>query len=273
LSIQHWQALVDAEHAQSDRMRGVPPPADFWPMHAQAFRADPRRSDDPIVNRLLQEVAPHHTLMDVGAGGGRLALPLSLRCRHVVAVEPSPSMLSVLRQQVSDFGISNVTLVPSRWEDAEIEPTDVVLCAHVLYTIRDIAPFVRKLDAYAREQVLVLLFQEPPQARIHPLWERIRGEPRQPLPSLPEFQAVLQELEIEAQIEALPPQQPRGYDSLEEARNQLSRRLYLKPHDPKTSQLEQMLPECLEEVDGVFQIRGAGGVESALVKWHPASAA
>ena len=84
---------------------------------------------------------------------------------------------------------------------------------------------------------------------------------------------MLRELGIEAQTEALPPQQPRGYDSLEEARNQLSRRLYLKPGDPKTAQLEQMLPECLEEVDGILQIRGAGRVESALVKWHPASAA
>jgi hypothetical protein len=182
-------------------------------------------------------------------------------------------MLSVLRQQVSDFGISNVTLVASRWEEAEVEPADIVLCAHVLYTIRDIAPFVRKLDAHAREQVLVLLFQEPPQARLHPLWERIHGEPRRPLPSLPELQTVLQELGIEAQIEVLPPQQPRGYDSLEEARNQLSRRLYLKPDDPKTAQLEQMLPECLEEVDGIIQIRGAGRVESALIRWCPVSAA
>lgn len=46
LSIQHWQALLDAEHEQSDRMRGLPPPADFWPLHAQAFRADPRRAED-----------------------------------------------------------------------------------------------------------------------------------------------------------------------------------------------------------------------------------
>ncbi len=60
LGIQHWQALIDAEHAQSDRLRGASPPADYWPAHAQAFRADPRRSDDPLVNRLLQDVAPHH---------------------------------------------------------------------------------------------------------------------------------------------------------------------------------------------------------------------
>jgi SAM-dependent methyltransferase len=271
LSIQYWQALIDAEHAQSDRMRGSPQPADTWSAQAQAFRADPRRSHDPLVNRLLQEIAPHHTLIDVGAGGGRLTFPLALRCRRVIAVEPSPSMRSVLRQQMLEAGISNVSLVALRWEEAEIDPADFVLCAHVLYTIRDIVPFVRKLEAHARERVLVVLFQDAPQARIHPLWARIHGERRRPLPSLPEFQAVLRELGIEAQTEALPPQPPRGFDSLEDALRQLSRRLYLKPDDAKTSQLEQMLPELLEEVDGVLQLRGTGLFDTALVGWHPIS--
>ncbi len=269
VGIQYWQALIDAEHTQSDHMRGSPPPADYWPAHARAFRADPRRSDDPLVNRLLQDVAPHHTLIDVGAGGGRLALPLALRCREVVAIEPSPSMASVLRQQMSESGISNVSLVASRWEEAEIDPADVVLCAHMLYTIRDIAPFIRKLETHARERVLVVLFQEPPQARLHPLWEEIHGKPRRPLPSLPEFQAVLGELGIEAQTEALSPQPPRGFDSVQSALEQLSRRLYLKPDGAKTSRLKDMLPDVLEEVDGVFQIRGAGLVHTALVWWHP----
>ena len=269
MSIEHWQALIDAEQAQSNRLRGAPRPADGWSTHAQAFRADPRRVDDPVVNRLLQEAAPHHTLIDVGAGGGRLALPLALRCRRVIAVEPSPSMVSVLREQLSDFDIANVTVVASRWEEAEVEPADLVLCVHMLYTIRDIAPFVRKLEAHARERVLVILFQNAPQARVHALWERLHGEPRQPLPSLAEFQAVLRELGIEAQTEPLPPQPPRGFDSLADARRQLSRRLYVQPNDAKMQQLNQMLPESLEEKRGVLQLRGAGDIDSALIWWSP----
>ncbi len=79
---QRWREFVETEHAQSDRMReGTPPPQDHWRPFAQQFRADPRRTDDPLVNRLLQEVEPHQVVMDVGAGGGRLALPLAIRCR------------------------------------------------------------------------------------------------------------------------------------------------------------------------------------------------
>ena len=269
LGIQHWQELIDAEHTQADRMRGSAAPADYWPAYAQAFRADPRRANDPLVNRLLQEVASHHRLIDVGAGGGRLALPLALRCRHVVAIEPSSSMGLVLFQQMSDFAISNVSLIAARWEEVEVDPADIVLCAHMLYTIQDIAPFIRKLDAHAQLKVLVVLFQDAPQARIHPLWERIHGEPRRPLPSLLEFQAVLGDLGIEAQTEELPPHRPRGFDSLDDALELLSRRLYLKPDSAKSSRLRRLLPDILEEVDGLFQIRGSECVTTALVSWEP----
>ena len=270
MGIQRWQALIDAERAQSDRIRGAAPPSDYWPSFARGFRVDPRRSDDPLVNRLLQEVAPHHTVIDVGAGGGRLALPLALRCRRVAAVEPSASMANVLLQQMADCHIPNVSLVTSPWEEAEVGVADIVLCSHVLYTIRNIEPFVRKLEAHARERVLTVLFQDRPQARIDPLWQDIHGEARQPLPSLSAFQDVLDELGIEAQTGEIPPQPPRGFDSLEEALQQLSRRLYLKPDTPKWARLKQILPERLEEVGGVFQIRGAGLVRIALVRWHPA---
>ena len=110
--VEHRQ-FVETEHAQSDQKRGeIPPPQDHWRPFAKNFRADPHRTGDPLVNRLLQEVEPHHTVMDVGAGGGRLALPLALRCAKMVAVEPSSSMCQVLREQATDS--SESSCLPTR---------------------------------------------------------------------------------------------------------------------------------------------------------------
>ncbi len=269
---QRWKRMIEEEHAQSDRMRGpVSPTADHWTDYAQQFRADPRRTDDPLVDRLSQKVASHHTVIDVGAGGGRLALPLALRCRQVVAVEPSESMASVLLQQASDHGIHNISLVKAGWEEAEVEAGDVVLCAHVLYTVGDIEHFVRKLEAHARERVIIVMYKAPPQSQLYPLWKQIHGEERLPLPSLSEFEDVLSELGVEAQQEMLPPQPPRGFDSLQQAMEQLARRLYLKPGTQKMGLLESTLPDLLEEVNGVFTIRGARPLGPGLVCWHPAS--
>ena len=262
--------MIEAEHAQSERMRGASPPEDHWQPYAQQFRADPGRSDDLLLKRLSQELMPHHTVVDVGAGAGRLALPLALRCRHVTAVEPSPSMASILLQQAADYHIHNISLVQERWEAAEVDAADVVLCVHMLYTISDIEPFLRKLESHAQERVLVVIFNAPPQSQIYPLWQRIHGEERLPLPSLPQFEEVLRELGIRFQLEVLPPQGPRGFDSTQQATEQLGRRLFLAPGSDKISVLERILPGLLEEgEDGVFRIRGAQPLEPGLVSWGP----
>ena len=262
-----WRAMVEAEHAQSDRMRPSPPPDDHWAPHAHQFRVDPRRTDDPLLSRLLQDVKPHHTVIDVGAGGGRLAMPLALRCRRVTAVEPSPSMCSVLLQQVEEYETQNVSVVESRWEDADITPADIVLCVHVLYVVRDIEGFIRKLEAHGRERVLIVLFKDPPQSQTYPIWKLVHGEERLPLPSLPQLEEVLEELGINARMEALPPQGNRGFDSPGQALEQLSSRLYLHPGSPKRGLLESMLPDLLEEEDGAFRIRRSRPLEPMLVWW------
>ena len=269
-AIQQWKFMVEAEHAQSERMRRhEPPPTDHWRPYAQHFRADPWRTDDLLLNRLKQELQAHQTLLDVGAGGGRLALPLALRCRRVAAVEPSSSMAEVLSQQVSDLSIQNVSLVQAKWEDAEVEAADIVLCCHVLYVVPDIESFVRELESHARQSVLVVLFKSAPQSQTYPLWKRIHGEDRLHLPSLPEFQEVLAELDIDAHMETLPPQQSRGFDDREQALEQLGRRLYLEPDSRKMAELESMLPDLLEEVEGTLVIRGSQPLEPGLVIWRP----
>ena len=92
-AVENWKAMVQAEQSQTERLRDpAPPPSDHWKGLADRFRSDPLRSDDPLLENLAQKLAPSHTLIDVGAGAGRLSLPLALRCRRVVAVEPSSSM-------------------------------------------------------------------------------------------------------------------------------------------------------------------------------------
>ena len=268
-SSERWREMVEAEHAQSERARGSPPPDDHWKPYAQQFKADPDRSDDPLLNRLLEELKPHHTVIDVGAGAGRLALPLAHRCQHVTAVEPSPSMGSALIEQASDYAIRNVTLVQSRWEDAEVESADIVLCVHVLYSVKNIEGFLRKMEVHCRERILIVLYEAPPQSQIYSLWNRIHGVERLPLPSILELEEVLGELGIEAQLEAQAPQGVRGFDSLEQASAQLSQRLYLVPGSHEHSLLESLLPDLLEETDGVFRVRGAQPLKPVLVWWQP----
>ena len=159
-------------------------------------KPDQYRTGDALVEEIRSRLTPGETLLDVGAGGGRLALPLALTCQTVTAVEPSPSMCSVLRETALEHHIGNVPIVESGWMEASVEPADVVLCSHVVYVVEEIGPFVRKMDSHARRLVLAVLFQSPPQSAMYGLWERVHGEKRHALPSLPEFLPVLEELGI-----------------------------------------------------------------------------
>ena len=164
-AVQAWKNKVRRHHTQSLSVQEKnPPDADFWRTRASAFRAEPRREPDAALRRVLDIAGPDTTVLDVGAGGGRLALPLALRCQHVTAVEPSPSMVEQLCEGAAEAGISNLSVVQANWEDAEVEPADLVICSHVVYGVVEIDQFVRKLDAHARREVAVFAFMDRPQA-------------------------------------------------------------------------------------------------------------
>src|ERR671921_1268435 len=91
-----WRARVLADKEQVDRAREVEDPPDFYAPVTSRFRMDPRRTDDETLNALLDLARPDDVWLDVGAGGGRYALPLALHVREVVAIDPSASMLNAL---------------------------------------------------------------------------------------------------------------------------------------------------------------------------------
>ncbi len=267
---EHWNEMVRAEHEQSDSMRKEDPPADSWSNFAQQFRADPRRTDDPLVNHLRQVVTSEQVVLDVGAGGGRLALPMALEAKKVIAVEPSPSMCRVLREVADEFDVWNVEVLEADWLEAEVPVADLAICCHVLYVIRDIEAFVRKLEKHAK-RVIVVVYQAPPQSQIYPLWEPVHGVPRLSLPSLPEFLEVLNQLDVKPEIEVIHTERNRGFDSMEIAKEQIARRLYVISDTPEMERLEALLPQVLEEKDGSFSIKGAENLELQVVSWQPKS--
>ena len=135
---QHWHDLVIQREAQSRSIEGDEAwdPGNFWDLHAQRFHEMTRRRGQEGPDRLLELIFTHmtaeSTALDVGAGVGRYSIPLANRAREVVVVEPSEGMASFLVQDCREQGITNIRVIPSKWEDAECEPCDMVLCSHVL---------------------------------------------------------------------------------------------------------------------------------------------
>jgi ubiquinone/menaquinone biosynthesis C-methylase UbiE len=82
---QRWQERVEAHNAQTRSVQQ----AIGWTVRSlfdsntDLWQADPRRMGDPLLERLARLVSADNTVLDVGGGAGRFALPLALRCRHV----------------------------------------------------------------------------------------------------------------------------------------------------------------------------------------------
>ena len=172
-------------------MREGAPPADFYAPVASAFQADPRRTGEPALDVLRALVKPGETWLDIGAGGGRYALPLALIAGQVIAVEPSEGMRGVLRAGLEQHGIANVEIVPSRWPMEAAPAADVALIAHLGYDVEEIGPFLDAMEVAARRLCVAVLTTPSPPHPAEPFWPPVHGEARVPLPSLTEFLVLL----------------------------------------------------------------------------------
>ena len=148
----------------------------FWAAHASDY--DASHGQSPQLLSLLQElVRPDDTILDVGAGTGRFALPLAQKVKQITALDHSPDMLSILRQKINQYQVSNIRIIEASWEVAEVEPHDVVLAAWSLYRQSDLLAAMRKLVASTqRVFIIVESDDDAPQYPHHPLVTEIWGE-------------------------------------------------------------------------------------------------
>ena len=200
----HYAAMLDAVDEQQLRLFG-PRPADIWTGQSAAqFRFDPRRELDPNLAALASYVQPGDVVVDVGGGAGRVSLPLALRCREVLTVEPSEGMAAEYEASRQEAGIANARRVPSGWMDATDVEGDVALTCDVTYFVRDIVPFLDKMQAAARRRVMILVWSEPPPNRGADLFRRVYGEPLAPMPGHRELLPVLWDMGILPDVRVLP---------------------------------------------------------------------
>jgi SAM-dependent methyltransferase len=269
-AIEEWKSRAAAHHAQTLKSLGPEGEGDdFYSALASRFKEDPRRTDDPVLGRLLEWVSAETSVLDVGGGAGRYALPLALRCKDVTVVEPSESMVRALREGAEEAAVRNVRAVPSTLEEANVEPAELVICAHVVYGIEDIEPFVRKLESHGRERVAVLAYMDAPLSMVSPVWEAVYGEKRVNLPALPELVNVLWEMEIYPNAEMFAPAGQRAAPNRDTALAMLRGMLRVDEGTERDERLVVAMDELVEETEEGLVISGWRRRPQGLVWWAP----
>jgi CTP:molybdopterin cytidylyltransferase MocA/SAM-dependent methyltransferase len=274
-----WAARVRANRDQVDTVREVPDGADFYAPVNSLFRADPTRTDDPLLGALLDLVRPGETWLDVGAGAGRFALPIARALDEsggeVIALDASPSMLEGLREIAEDYAIENVRTVEARWpEDSASQglAADVALIAHVGYDIEAIGLFLDALERAADRLCVAVLMERVPASAADPFWPPVHGMERVSLPALPDAIELLEargRRPTVARIEV----ESRRFDSREALAGFVRRQLWIDPDGPKEARFQGALDELVVEDGDGWSLRDRPPSDVGVVTWRPGGAA
>jgi SAM-dependent methyltransferase len=260
-----WRTMVEAEYEQVERLREwQDPQGDHYAPIAHHFAEDPHRTGDELLDLLRGMSRPDATWLDIGAGGGRYALPLTLVSRQVIAVEPSEGMRGVLRAGMEQHGIENIDIRAGRWpEEADDVSADLSLVAHVGYDIRDINGFTDAIEHATRERCCVVLMDRAPSSGFTWLWEQVHGEPRHQLPGMREYLHLLLARGATPEVRIVP--RVLGPTTPEDIREMARRRLWLAEGSEKDRRLQALLDDVLASGADDFQFPSL----IALITWTP----
>ena len=270
----NWNELRKAMISEGRRRRGREKPGDMWDKRAEEFnRSTKERSERTERQVASMKLDPEYTVLDVGAGTGRLSVPIAKIAKQVTAVDQSAGMLGYLAENMAEEGLSNYRAIQKRWEDVrlgvDIEPHDVVIASHSLGMF-DLQEALAKMDAAAKKRVYVFTaagkwffddFEEE-------LWERVYDRPpRRGGGFRSDYMLlynILHDMGIYANVEIRDAEHVQRYESLDEAVERWKARREV----PEESEplLREYLAKNLEDKNGgglIFRRR----TKSAMIWW------
>ena len=231
---------------------------------------DPHRTDDPAANMLFGLLTSDATVLDVGGGPGRFALPLATRAKHVTVVEPSAEAIEMLHERAGEAGLSNITSINERWEDAKAPTAALVLCSLVLHHVPEAAQFITKLEAHATDHVVVVEMMAPPSEVEMPFYERVYVSTPTQMPGLPDFLQLLWAMDIYPDVTMLAPEPTLLGRDRDTVVNNFRRRLGVEEGTHADLRLLAAADELLEDTPRGFVVKGLPPRRTGIVTWRPA---
>lgn len=262
-----WSALWRELSCRFRWPEGVGSPDDRWQRRAHSFGSAIRSGDDPLMELVLNSLGPTTTVLDIGAGTGRWSIPMARVAHRVTAIDPSSSMLAILRQRIAEAGLANIAVLQARWEEIEVEPHDVALCSHAMYASPDFQGFVRKMERGARRRCFLVMRLPSHDGVIGELSQRLYGH-RHDSPNFIIGYNILCQEGILANVLMETSLRPWSNDTMDDALHRAKRHLGLSQNPEHDALIRQLLAQCLTFREGKYY--WPDGMRSALVWWDKA---
>lgn len=157
----NWEALQKLSFGPAyERMNSDP--AKMWGqtavMYNKMVQLEKEYTKSQVETFILE---PEDTVLDIGCGPGRLAIPVAQKVARVTALDVAPQMLEVCEGNARLAGVDNLYTRLLNWDDAiigdNLEQHDVVIASRSA-GLHDLV----KLNGAARKYVFILSFAQSP---------------------------------------------------------------------------------------------------------------
>jgi SAM-dependent methyltransferase len=264
-----WRELVETRDRGKYPATDAVPPHDRWADRAHEFakRVKTRWSrPDSSRDFICAQLDPSATVLDIGAGTGMWTTMMAKRTAHVTAIDPSPSMLSYLRQSLVEQDIANVSVIHGAWPDVAVEPHDFSLCSHAMYGCADFPGFINGMVASTRRTCFLLLRAPSLDGVMAEASQHIWGQPFDSPNFIIAYNALLQMgIFPNVLVEDTGPWEARTSPSLDDALLTVKQHFRLTASDAHDAFLTDLLRRRLTPHNGGYV--WPHEVYSALIHW------
>lgn len=238
----------------------------FWDKRAGRYINAIRYSNSADIATRKLDIDPGCSVLDIGAGTGRLTIPLAKIVKKVTAIEPSREMLKHLKENISKEGLTNITCINKRWEDInteEIGTHDIVIASHSL-SMSDIKDALSKMNDLAKRRVYLFTFAGN-RVNYGELWPKLYGEEYRPGPDYIYIYNVLYPMGIYANVEIYKQESMRKFSSLDDAVKYFCEIFDDVSTSRRENVLRAYLSEKLIEEDGGLCLKNES--KNAMIWW------
>ncbi len=254
-ALDRWATLVRTRREQMEAQLAAlgGGPSDWWGGAAPRFArgiGNPAAAPPWGLRQIADRLDRADSVLDIGGGAGRYAVPLSRIARHVTLVEPSPAMTGLAREAFAAAGRDNYSVIEREWPltGRRRQRVTAVLMANMLSPFDDLEAFVRPAVAAAERWLFIVYGSIDDTAGvIGDVIEDFHGERRIRQPGLGDLFPALHELGVFPEVEMGTRHFTRSYADLDDATRTVASAALIEPSPQALTRVRRRVRRALHE--------------------------